>query len=76
MMLPRKKWLFIIGLIIITCLVLVCIHMLAAPHSVSNRYIIPAGEFSLSPVLPSLHPALPPANVTPVLTTTPVTPLR
>lgn len=67
--LPNKKWLCIIGLIIIVSLVLLCGIMLPKGNSVSNLYIIPAGVFS--PGLPSYSQAPLPANTTstPVVTT-------
>ena len=58
---PNKKWLCIIGLVIIISLVLLCGTMLSKERSVSNLYIIPAGFFSP----PSLsYPAPPPTIAT------------
>lgn len=65
MHLPDKKWLFIIGLIIIIGLVLLCGIMLSKEKSVSNLYIIPAGVFSPVSGISSSHPALPSTNTTP-----------
>jgi hypothetical protein len=76
MHLPDKKWLFIIGLIIVINLVLFCGIILLKENSVSNLYIIPAGVFS--PGLPSSSQAALPVSttLTPVVTTgiTPVSP--
>jgi hypothetical protein len=66
MHLPDKKWLFIIGLIIIIGLVLLAVIMLPKENSVSNLYITPAGVFSPASLLPSSHPAPPLTNTTPV----------
>ncbi|MEI7433479.1 MAG: hypothetical protein WCJ93_04425 [Methanomicrobiales archaeon] len=74
MHLPDKKWLFIIGLIIIVSLVLLCGFILPKGGSVSNLYIIPAGVFNPASLRPSPHPAPIPVNTTPAGTVTTVTP--
>ncbi|MEI6292748.1 MAG: hypothetical protein WCP36_03645 [Methanomicrobiales archaeon] len=71
---PDKKWLFLIGLIIVTSLVLLGGIMSPKEGSVSNLYIIPAGVFNPGSLLPSSHPAPLPVNTTPAGIVTTATP--
>ena len=74
MQFPGKKWLFIIGLVILIGLVLLAGIMLPKGNSVSNLYIIPAGVFSPSAGLASSNPSPPQTTTTPTWITTSATP--
>ena len=74
MHLPGKKWLFIIGFIIIISLILLCGIMVPKEKSVSNIYIIPAGIFSPFSGLPSSHPSPQSTSATPARIITTATP--
>ncbi len=65
MHLPNKKWLFIIGVIIVIGLVLLCGIMVSKEKSVSNIYIIPSGVLSPFSGVSSSYPASPSTNATP-----------
>ncbi len=54
---PDKKWLVLIGFIVIIGLVLLCGISMPKEKSISNLYIIPAGSFNPFSWLPSSDPS-------------------